>query len=306
MPAHTRPPPSTTEDRMRPIGVFDSGVGGLSVLREIRRALPAEALHYVADSAHAPYGDKAPEFIEARAQRLVEFLLTLGVKAVVVACNTVTGLAIQHLRQRFPLLPIVAIEPAVKPAARATRTGVAAVLATRRTVASAGLARLIEAHGQGARMLLQACPGWVERVERGDLDSAETEAAVAAFVTPLLAQGADTLVLGCTHYPFLAPVIRRVAGPGVEVLDPAAAVARELARRLTADGLAAGDRTEAPAARFWTSADPTQAAPVIEALWGEAAIVAPLPPEFRHSPATDTGSVPVLTCGRWQPGCNRT
>ena len=269
-------PVPTAADRERPIGVFDSGVGGLSVLREIRRALPAETLCYVADSGHAPYGDKSAAYIEARSRHIIGFLQQQGAKVVVVACNTVTGLAIQHLRAAFPGLPIVAIEPAVKPAALATRSGIVGVLATRQTVASPGLARLVENHGNGRQVLLQACPGWAERVERGELDSADTRAAVAQYVQPLLDQGADTLVLGCTHYPFLAPLIRVLAGERVEVLDPAPAVARELARRLEALGLSRQGR--APGVeRFWTSADPQRLGQLIGTLWQAPVDVARLP-----------------------------
>lgn len=251
-----------------PIGVFDSGVGGLSVLREIHALLPHEALIYVADSGHAPYGEKSADFIEARAVRLIEHLQAQGAKAAVVACNTVTGLCIGALRLRFDGLPIVAIEPAVKPAVLATRNGVVGVLATRQTVTSPGLARLIQAHGQGKTLLLQACPGWVERVERGELDGPDTEAAVATVVRPLLDQGADTLVLGCTHYPFLAPVIRRLAGPDVQIIDPSAAVARELGRRLQQDGRGAPATPSPALVRFWSSGHLPQAAEVMGRLWG--------------------------------------
>lgn len=259
-----------------PIGVFDSGVGGLSVLREIHLALPGEALVYAADSGHAPYGDKPVAYIEERSEHLVRFLRDQGAKAVVVACNTVTGLVIRHLRDHHPDLPLVAIEPAVKPGALHTRTSVVGVLATRQTVASPGLARLIEQHAQGVRVVAQACPGWVERVERGELDTPETLAAVAAQVQPLLDQGADTLVLGCTHYPFLAPLIRQVAGPGVTLIDPAAAVARELSRRL--DTLGLRHHNTAPTEPvFWSSAPTEQAAAVIGMLWGQTVQVHALP-----------------------------
>lgn len=264
------------QDRSRPIGVFDSGVGGLSVLREIRRALPAEALCYVADSAHAPYGERSVDYIEARSRHIIGFLQAQGAKAVVVACNTVTGLVIEHLRAAFPKLPLIAIEPAVKPAAQSTRSGVIGLLATRQTVASPGLRRLLQLHASGKQVLLQACPGWVERVERGELSGAETEAAVAHYVRPLLEQGADTLVLGCTHYPFLAPLIRRLAGPSVQVLDPAPAVARELARRLAALELL-NPAAEAGSERFWSSADPQRIGPVVSALWGAPVELSGLP-----------------------------
>ncbi|WP_442763732.1 glutamate racemase [Malikia spinosa] len=269
-------PATAVQDRSRPIGVFDSGVGGLSVLREIRRALPAEALCYVADSAHAPYGERSVGYIEARSRHIIGFLQDQGAKAVVVACNTVTGLVIEHLRAAFPELPLIAIEPAVKPAAQSTRSGVIGLLATRQTVASPGLQRLLQLHASGKQVLLQACPGWVERVERGELSGAETEAAVAHYVQPLLEQGADTLVLGCTHYPFLAPLIRRLAGASVQVLDPAPAVARELARRLAALELL-NPATEAGSEQFWTSADPQRIGPVVSALWGAPVELSGLP-----------------------------
>jgi glutamate racemase len=260
----TAPGPAPAE---APIGVFDSGVGGLSVLREIHRLLPGEDLIYVADSGHAPYGDKPPAVVQARAEHILRQLRHAGCKAVVVACNTVTGLSIQALRAQHPGWPLVAIEPAVKPAAARTRSGVIGVLATRNTVASPGLARLIAEHAAGVQVLRQACPGWVERVERGELDGPDTEAAVADRVQPLLDAGADVLVLGCTHYPFLLPVIQRLVGPSVAILDPAPAVARELTRRLTGAGLLT-PRPRGGMVRFWTSGDPTQTGAVIARLWG--------------------------------------
>lgn len=259
-------PPVTAD---APIGVFDSGVGGLSVLREIRARLPAERLIYVADSGHAPYGDKSPAYVQARAEHILTQLRRAGCKAVVVACNTVTGLSIQTLRKGYPDWPLVAIEPAVKPAATLTRSGVVGVLATRNTVDSPGLARLIATHAVGVRVIPQACPGWVERVERGELDGPDTEAAVAHRLRPLLAAAADVLVLGCTHYPFLRPVIQRIAGPGVTILDPAPSVARELARRLDESHIAASGTGPGEVA-FWTSGDLAHAARVIELLWGQA------------------------------------
>lgn len=257
-----------------PVGVFDSGVGGLSVLREIHAQWPQEALLYVADSGHAPYGEKSADFIEARALHIIDHLLSQDVKAIVVACNTITGLIIDRLRQHFPGLLIVAIEPAVKPAALVTRSGVVGVLATRQTIASPGLARLIQAHGQGRQFLLQACPGWVERVEAGALDDEDTQALLDEYVQPLLSQGADTLVLGCTHYPFLAHAIRRLAGPGIEIIDPAAAVARELGRRLQHMELMAPiTRTPKPI-RFWTSGNVQISGRVASRLWG--ALIEPM------------------------------
>jgi glutamate racemase len=256
-----------------PIGVYDSGVGGLSVLREIRRELPDEALIYVADSGNAPYGDRPPAFIHARATAITEFLVGQGVKAVVVACNTVTGVAVEALRRRFTL-PIVAIEPAVKPASAGTKTGVVGVLATSVTLSSANLLRLVGQYRPPGGVAMQACPGLVEQVEKGDLDGTDTRALVERYVRPLLAAGADTIVLGCTHYTFLAPLVKAVAGPSVAVIDPAPAVARELRRRLTkSDLLAAGGR---PASvRLFSTGSP-RVAVVIARLWGQPAEVEPL------------------------------
>lgn len=255
-------PPRVAEN---PIGVFDSGVGGLSVLREIRRELPNEDLLYVADSGYAPYGDKSTEVIETRAVSIVEFLISQHAKTIVVACNTATGVAIQTLRSRFSL-PIVAMEPAVKPATAITRSGVVGVLATSRTIASDNFAKLHERFGAGVKILMQACPGLVEQVEAGDLSGEKTRALVERYVMPLLGQGTDTLVLGCTHYPFLTPLIQEIAGPSITIIDPSAAIARELRRRLdNTDLLFAGSRTGTE--QFWSSAAPGTTQPVISQLW---------------------------------------
>lgn len=248
----------------RPIGVFDSGVGGLSVLREIRRELPHEDLLYVADSAHAPYGDQPLAAIEARAIAIAEFLLERDAKALVVACNTATGAAARLLRARYAV-PVIAMEPAVKPAVATSRAGVVGVLATRQTLASAKFSDLVANHG-GAQVLTQACPGLVERVEAGDLEGEGTRALLAEYLEPLLSRGADTLVLGCTHYPHLAPLIRDLAGPEVQVLDSGLAVARQVRRRLAEAGLLAP-----PGAGrdfFWTSGQPARLRQVMERLWG--------------------------------------
>jgi glutamate racemase len=217
-----------------PIGVFDSGVGGLSVLREIRRQLPWENLIYVADSRHVPYGSKSPEFIVARGRVLAKFLLEHECKAIVIACNTATVRAAQCLRQDYPAVPIVGMEPAVKPAVAATKCGIVGVLATVGTLQSAKFAGLLDKFATGVRVVTQPAPGLVERVEAGDLSSPATRALVASFVNPLLAAGADTIVLGCTHYPFLRPLIQELVGPSVTLIDTGAAVARQLTNRLHA------------------------------------------------------------------------
>ena len=179
---------------MSAIGVFDSGVGGLSVLRHIRQALPHELLIYVADSGHVPYGDKSAQYIEQRALAITRFLVQQGATAIVIACNTATAAAATTLRSQFTL-PIVAMEPAVKPAVAATRSGVIGILATTGTLASARFAALLERYRGSAEIITQGCPGLVEQVERGDLDGPETRMLIERYTAPLLARGADTLIL---------------------------------------------------------------------------------------------------------------
>lgn len=201
------------------------------MVRVIGAELPGVEVLYVADSAHAPYGTKPPGQVRERAEHITAFLLAEGADAIVVACNTATAMAVEHLRMRFAC-PIIAMEPAVKPAVAATRSGVVGVLATAGTLESERYRILIEQHGSRARVLGRVCQDWVELVEHADLEAPTTRARVAADVRPLLAAGADTLVLGCTHFPFLAPLITDIAGPDVTLIDPAPAVVRELRRRL--------------------------------------------------------------------------
>ncbi len=213
------------------IGVFDSGVGGLSLLRVIRKHLPDARLLYVADSAHAPYGDRRAEFIRQRCETIAAFLVAQRVSAIVVACNTASVLALNHLRQKFEI-PFVGIEPAIKPAASFTRSGVVGVLATSRTIESPGVKRLCELYGDNVEILLQACPGLADRIENADLASTETRSLLQQALAPLLDRGADTIVLGCTHYPFVKPVVQQIVGSRVTVIEPGDAVARQLQRRL--------------------------------------------------------------------------
>jgi glutamate racemase len=258
-----------------PIGVFDSGVGGLSVLREIRGLLPAESLLYVADSGHVPYGEKSPEFIRERCRVLADFLLGQGAKALVLACNTATVAGVAELRELYPQLPIIGMEPAVKPAAAATRTGVVGVLATTGTLKSAKFAGLLDRFASNVRVITQPCPGLVERIETGELDSAATRELLQGFVAPLLAEGCDTLILGCTHYPFIKPLLYTLVPEMVSLIDTGAAVARQLQRLLEARGLRAAG--PAQPAQFWTSASPLAMQQVLPLLWGEAALVNGLP-----------------------------
>ncbi|MCQ8116154.1 glutamate racemase [Methylomonas rosea] len=254
-----------------PIGVFDSGVGGLSVLRAIRAELPMEDLLYVADSGYAPYGDRDADFIADRATTITELLLDAGVKAIVVACNTATVVAIEKLRAWCPV-PVVAMEPAIKPAAQTTKSGVVGVLATSRTLASPSVARLCAAYGKDIEILLQPCPGLVEQVEKAQLHSEATRELLVRYLAPLLRAGADTIVLGCTHYPFLAPLIRDIVGPDVAIIDPATAVAKELVRRLNGNLMSiSGER--AAEVSFFSSTAIEEASLIISALWGKRVFV---------------------------------
>lgn len=257
-----------------PVGVFDSGVGGLSVLGEIRARLPRESLFYVADSGHVPYGEKSPEYIRERCRQIAAFLLEQGAKALVLACNTATAAAVAELRELYPELPVVGMEPAVKPAAAATRSGQVGVLATTGTLKSARFAALLDRFAGDVRVITQPCPGLVERIEAGELDGPQTRELLQVFVAPLLAEGCDTLILGCTHYPFVRPLLRELVPESVSLIDTGAAVARQLERLLEArDLLAAGPAT----ARFWSSGDPAELARVLPRLWGAAAAVEALP-----------------------------
>jgi len=226
-----------------PVGIFDSGVGGLSVLRHIQAQLPHEHLLYLADTGFAPYGDKPEAIVVERVLAIGDFLLARGAKALVVACNTATVAAVRELRERHPGMPIVGVEPGLKPAAALTRTGKVGVLATERTLNGAKFLQLRDQiHlDSGAEFLLQPCVGLADQIEFGELDSTATTAMLRRFIEPLLAQGADTLVLGCTHYPLVRASIERLlqgAGRGdVALVDTGDAVARQLARLLAAGGL---------------------------------------------------------------------
>ena len=262
---------------MTTIGVFDSGVGGLSVLRHIRMMLPDVRLIYVADSAHVPYGDKTAHYIEQRSIALTRFLVKQGAQAIVVACNTATAAAAQTLRREF-CLPVIGMEPAVKPAVSATKSGVVGVLATTGTLKSARFAALLERHAKDIEIITQGCPGLVEHVESGDLEGPKTRELIKRYTEPLLLQGADTLILGCTHYPFLAPLIRELAGSHVALIDTGEAVARQLQRRLLAElpDTQPGDG----AALFFTSGNPQTASLIMSKLWGSPIEARKLPMEF--------------------------
>jgi glutamate racemase len=248
-----------------PIGVFDSGLGGLSVLRHARARLPDEDFLYVADSGHAPYGERSADWIRERCLELGGFLIGHGAKALLIACNTATAAAAATLRERWPQLPVIGMEPAVKPAAAATRSGTVGVLATTGTLASARFAALLDTFGRDVHVVTRSGSGLVEAVERGELDTPVTRALVESHVAPLIAEGADVIVLGCTHYPFLRPLIEQVAGPAVGVIDTGDSVARQLVRKLDAAGLRRSGH--AGGERFWSSAPPAAAREVLGRLW---------------------------------------
>ncbi|ALS65516.1 glutamate racemase [Pandoraea apista] len=227
-----------------PIGVFDSGLGGLSVLQAVRALLPHESLLYVADSRFAPYGERPDTFIEQRSVAIGRWLRERGAKALVVACNTATAHGVAALRADATW-PVIGVEPGIKPAAALSRSGVIGVLATAATLRSARFADLLARHtAQGQRFLCQPGHGLVECIEAGDIDSPQVMALLDRFIGPMVAQGADTLVLGCTHYPFLIPAIERRFGTALTLVDTGAAIARQLQRRLETDGLDASAQAE--------------------------------------------------------------
>ena len=219
-----------------PIGVFDSGVGGLSVLRAIHQLLPSESLVYFADQEHVPYGSRAMDEVREFSVSITRFLLEQGAKLVVVACNTASAAALHSLRQLFPDIPFVGMEPAVKPAAEHTHTGVVGVLATPATFQGALYASVVERFAANVTLLQNTCPGLVKQIEQGAFDDKKTRAILETALRPMLDQGIDTIVLGCTHYPFVIPLIQEIVGPGVRVIDPAPSVARQVSRLLGFNG----------------------------------------------------------------------
>ena len=253
----------------RPIGVFDSGVGGISVLKHIHTLLPHENLLYVADSKHAPYGNKTAEQITARCIEIADFLIAKDVKALVVACNTATAASIDILRAKYKC-PIIGMEPAVKAAALASQNGIIGVLATVGTLKSAQFAALLENYGRNVKVVTQACVGLVECVERGEIESPETKVLISQYCKPLLDEGADTIVLGCTHYPFVRSLIEQVVGEKVVLIDTGAAVAKQLEKRIIELKLQTnGNRhKQLVKVNFWTNSPIVNANYVVEKLWG--------------------------------------
>ena len=258
-----------------PIGIFDSGVGGISVLRWIRKELPNEDLIYIADSKNVPYGDKPQEYIENRSVVLSKFLIDQKAKAIVVACNTATAAAISHLRSTFSL-PIIGVEPGIKPALSMTKSGTVGILATGETLKSQKFETLTRRFNNNHNLVVQDCPGLVELVESMDLADQEIRELVKLYVSALMDKGADTIVLGCTHYPFLRPLIEEIAGPEVKIVDTGMAVAKEVTRRLKEEQLLSGIKTKG-SETFWTTGDINRSQRIIQFFWKKPVEVLPLP-----------------------------
>ncbi len=255
------------------IGLFDSGVGGLSVWRTVAAQLPDESTVYFADQAHIPYGPRPMGEIRAFSEAITRFLLSLGCRIIVVACNTASAAALAHLRATFPAMPFVGMEPAVKPAAQGTRTGKVGVMATPATFQGELFASVVERFASGVQLVNQVCPGLVEQVEAGRLDTPDTEAMLRQYLTPMMQAGVDTIVLACTHYAFLAPAIRRMVEPGVQVIDPPPAIARQVRRVMEQGGLLDLDRAKGACRVFYTTGDVTALAEALERLVGASGVV---------------------------------
>ena len=228
---------------MAKIGIFDSGAGGLSVFREIRKVLPAEQYIYYSDSANCPYGEKTVEFIIDRCRQITEFLLSKGAEIIVVACNTATAAAIKTLREEYPVR-FIGMEPAIKPAAQITQSGTVGVLATTGTLSSENYLRHKEKYASHIQIVEHVGDGFVELVENGITSGPEVEAVVSRSLKPLLDAGADTIVLGCTHYPFLAEVIKllasKMSSEEIQLIDPAPAIAKHLVEVMDEEGITYG------------------------------------------------------------------
>ena len=251
---------------MAHVGIFDSGVGGLSVAREIRRALPSEDLVYVADTAYCPYGDRPVDEVRDRALAVGRHLQEGGAKVVIVACNTATGAALELLREDLRV-PVIGLEPAVKTGVAKTRNRRIGVMATAGTLRSERFARLVRTHAEGVEVVAQPCPGLVDLIEQGHLDGDILGARVADLTRPLREAAVDTVVLGCTHYPFVVEALQSALGPEVLIVDSGPAIARRLRQVLRDAGLEAAP---GPGSLFVsTTGEPGTVKPVVDRLWGE-------------------------------------
>jgi glutamate racemase len=250
-----------------PIGVFDSGVGGLSVLREIHALMPNENIIYFGDQGHVPYGPRSMEQIQNFSEAITRFLLNHNSKIIVVACNTASAAALTYLRAAFPDVQFVGMEPAVKPAAEKTLTGRVGVLATPATFQGALYASVVERFASGVELFQHTCPGLVNQIEKGELDSPQTRAILEDALLSMLEKNIDTVVLGCTHYPFVIPLIEKIVGEKVRVIDPAPAVAKQVKRLLEAGGTANQNGDEGNL-RFITSGEADSVQAVLNLLLG--------------------------------------
>jgi glutamate racemase len=254
--------------RNPPIGIFDSGVGGLSVLRAIRDQMPGEDVIYLGDQGHIPYGPRPMQEIREFSEAITNFLLELEAKIIVVACNTASAAALNHLRKTHPHVPFVGMEPAVKPAVEQTRTGRVGVLATPATFQGGLYASVVERFANGVELIQNTCDGLVQQIEAGDLDGDATRTILEDALHPMLEKNIDTVVLGCTHYPFVIPLIERIVGENVRVIDPAPAVARQV-RRLLESGEKTNISSSPGTIRLFTSSDPEALRLMLPKLLGE-------------------------------------
>ena len=256
----------------QPVGVFDSGVGGLSVLRAMRQLMPEEPVIYFADQVHVPYGPRSLEQVRDFSEAITRFLLDQGARLIVVACNTASAAALHYLREKFSDISFVGMEPAVKPAAEHTQSGLVGVLATPTTFQSALYASVLERFANGVQVLQDTCPGLVGQIEGGNLDGEETHAILENALRPMLDRGIDTVVLGCTHYPFVIPLIEQIVGEKVRVIDPAPAVAKQAKRLLEAEGMkkSVGERAQV---RLYTSGNSDSLKSMLPKLLGENGLV---------------------------------
>lgn len=255
-----------------PIGVFDSGVGGISVLRAIREQMPEESVIYFGDQGHVPYGPRSMEQIQNFSETITRFLLAQGAKIIVVACNTASAAALKSLREKFPQVPFVGMEPAVKPAAERTQTGKVGVLATPATFQGALYASVVERFANGVELFQDVCPGLVQQIEQGNVAGQETRRILEDALVPMLKKNIDTVVLGCTHYPFVIPLIQQIVGENVRVIDPAPAVAKQTGRLLEARGLRNDSRAKGTV-QIYTSGDPNALNALLPGLLGDPAEV---------------------------------
>ena len=255
-----------------PIGIFDSGVGGLSVLRAIREQMPKESIIYFGDQGHIPYGPRPMEQIRSFSEAITNFLLQHNAKIIVVACNTASAAALKYLRDKFPNIQFVGMEPAVKPAAEHTQTGKVGILATPATFQGALYASVVERFANGVELLQNTCPGLVQQIEQGNLDGEETRKILEDALLPMLEKNIDTVVLGCTHYPFVIPLIQQIVGENVRVIDPAPAVAKQVGRVLEAREMRSDSKSKGRV-KFYTSGDTESLKTMLPVLLGESATV---------------------------------